>query len=70
MEGQGFSMKRIAILLIMIAGLYIVFNQLLQFDGFAFGGSKEGRSALSKSIDTLRNKCGWRSNHDYSRRPK
>ena len=53
MEGQGFSMKRIVILLLIITGLYIVFNQLFQFDGFAFGGSKEGRSALSKTIDTL-----------------
>lgn len=46
-------MKRIVILLLIITGLYIVFNQSFQFDGFAFGGSKDGRAALSKSIETI-----------------
>lgn len=46
-------MKRIVILLLIITGLYIVFNQSFQFDGFAFEGSKDGRAALSKTIDTI-----------------
>jgi lia operon protein LiaG len=46
-------MKRIVILLLIITGLYIVFNQTFQFDGFAFGGSKNGRATLSKTIDTI-----------------
>jgi lia operon protein LiaG len=46
-------MKRIVILLLIITGLYIVFNQTFQFDGFAFGGSKNGRATLSKTIDSI-----------------
>lgn len=46
-------MKRIVILLLIITGLYIVFNQSFQFDGFAFGGNKDGRAALSKTIETI-----------------
>jgi lia operon protein LiaG len=46
-------MKRIVILLLIITGLYIVFNQSFQLDGFAFGGSKDGRAALSKTIETI-----------------
>lgn len=41
------------ILLLIITGLYIVFNQSVQFDGFTVGGSKEGRATLSKTIDTI-----------------
>jgi lia operon protein LiaG len=46
-------MKRIVILLLIITGLYIVFNQSFQFDGFGFGGNKEGRAALSNDIETI-----------------
>jgi len=46
-------MKRIVILLLIITGLYIVFNQSFQFDGFAIGGGKEGRAALSKNIEII-----------------
>jgi lia operon protein LiaG len=46
-------MKRIVILLLIITGLYIVFNQSFQFDGFAFGGNKDGRTALSNDIETI-----------------
>lgn len=46
-------MKRIVILLLIITGLYIVFNQSFQFDGFAAGGSKEGRAALPNNIETI-----------------
>lgn len=46
-------MKRIVIYLVIITGLYIVFNQSFQFDGFAFGGSKEGRAALSNDIESI-----------------
>ncbi|WHZ03983.1 DUF4097 domain-containing protein [Neobacillus sp. YX16] len=46
-------MKRIVILLLIITGLYIVFNQSFQFDGFAFGGNKDGRAALSNDIETI-----------------
>ncbi|MDQ0973673.1 lia operon protein LiaG [Neobacillus niacini] len=46
-------MKRIVVLLLIITGLYFVFHQTFQFDGFAFGGSKDGRAALSKTIDTI-----------------
>jgi lia operon protein LiaG len=46
-------MKRIVILLLIITGLYIVFNQSFQFDGFAFGGSKDGRAAISNDIESI-----------------
>ncbi|MBY0148427.1 DUF4097 family beta strand repeat-containing protein [Neobacillus niacini] len=46
-------MKRIVILLLIITGLYIVFNQSFQFDGFAAGGSKDGRAPLSNNIETI-----------------
>jgi lia operon protein LiaG len=46
-------MKRIVILLLIITGLYIVFNQSFQFDGFAVGGSKDGRAALSNDIESI-----------------
>lgn len=46
-------MKRIVILLVIITGLYIVFNQSFQFDGFAVGGSKDGRATLSNKIETI-----------------
>ncbi|MFP7298905.1 DUF4097 domain-containing protein [Neobacillus niacini] len=41
------------ILLLIITGLYIVFNQSFQLNGFAFGGSKDGRAAVSKTIKTI-----------------
>lgn len=46
-------MKRIVILLVIITGLYIVFNQSLQFEGFTFGGSKDGSAELSNKIETI-----------------
>ncbi|MEH7247280.1 DUF4097 domain-containing protein [Neobacillus niacini] len=46
-------MKRIVILLLIITGLYIVFNESFQFDGFMSGGSKEGRATVSQKIDTI-----------------
>ncbi|MCM3693735.1 LiaG family protein [Neobacillus niacini] len=46
-------MKRIVILLLIITGLYILFNQSFQFDGFAFGSNKDGRASLSKTIETI-----------------
>lgn len=46
-------MKRIVVLLLIITGFYIVFNQSFQFDGFAFGGSKDGSAAISDDIDTI-----------------
>ncbi|NYE08109.1 lia operon protein LiaG [Bacillus niacini] len=46
-------MKRIVIFLLIITGLYIVLNHTFQFDGFVFGGSKNGRATLSKTIDTI-----------------
>ncbi|MEH7251540.1 DUF4097 domain-containing protein [Neobacillus niacini] len=46
-------MKKIVILLLIITGLYIVFNQSVQLDGFTLGGSKEGSATLSKKIDTI-----------------
>ncbi|WP_335569053.1 LiaG family protein [Neobacillus vireti] len=46
-------MKRIVVLLLIITGLYIVFYQSFQFNGFAFGGSKDGRAELSKTIDSI-----------------
>jgi lia operon protein LiaG len=51
-------MKRIVIFLLIITGLYIVFNQTFQFDGFVFGGSKNGRATLSKTIDTIEINAG------------
>lgn len=41
------------ILLLIITGLYILFNQSFQFDGFAFGSNKDGRASLSKTIETI-----------------
>lgn len=46
-------MKRIVILLVIITGLYIVFHQSLQFEGFAFGGRKDGSAELSNKIETI-----------------
>lgn len=46
-------MKRIVILLLIITGLYIVFNQSFQFDGFAVGASKDGRSVISNDIESI-----------------
>lgn len=46
-------MKRIVILLLIITGLFIVFNQSFQFDGFAVGGNKDGRAAISNNIETI-----------------
>lgn len=46
-------MKRIVILLLIITGLYIVFNQSFQFDGFAVDASKDGRSAISNDIESI-----------------
>lgn len=46
-------MKRIVILLLVITGLYIVFNQSFQLDGMAFAGSKDERTAITNNIDTI-----------------
>ncbi|WP_419954262.1 DUF4097 domain-containing protein [Neobacillus niacini] len=46
-------MKRIVITLLIITGLYIVFNQSFQFDGFAFGGNKDRSAELSNKIDAI-----------------
>jgi lia operon protein LiaG len=52
-ERAGIYMTRIVILLLIITGLYIVFNQSFQFDGFAVSGSKDGRVAISNNIETI-----------------
>jgi lia operon protein LiaG len=46
-------MKRIVVLLLIITGLYIVFNQFFQFDSFAIGGNKDGRATITNNIDTI-----------------
>lgn len=51
-------MKRIVILLLIITGLYIVFNQTFQFDGFAFAGSKDESAAVSTNTDTIEIEVG------------
>ncbi|WP_342429749.1 DUF4097 domain-containing protein [Neobacillus sp. FSL H8-0543] len=46
-------MKRIVILLLVITGFYIVFNQSFSFDGFAFSGSKDESAKISNNIDVI-----------------
>nr|WP_263323337.1 DUF4097 domain-containing protein [Neobacillus sp. Marseille-Q6967] len=47
-------MKRIVILLLVITGLYIVFNQAFQLEGFAFAGSKDGSAQVTNHTDTIK----------------
>lgn len=47
-------MKRIVILLLVITGLYIVFNQTFQLDGFAFAGGKDGSARVTNHTDTIK----------------
>ncbi|WML38311.1 DUF4097 family beta strand repeat-containing protein [Neobacillus sp. OS1-2] len=49
-------MKRILILLLVITGLYIVFNQAQRFDVFGAGseGNKDGQAAISNDIQTIK----------------
>ncbi|MFK9091015.1 DUF4097 family beta strand repeat-containing protein [Bacillus salipaludis] len=49
-------MKRILILLLVIAGLYIAFNQAYRFDLFGTGseGNKDGQAAISNDIKVIK----------------
>jgi lia operon protein LiaG len=51
-------MKRIVILLLIITGLYIIFNQSFHFGGFAFAGSKDESAAVSNRTDTIKIEVG------------
>ncbi len=57
-EKEGINMKRIVILLLVITGLYIVFNQSIRFDGFAFSGSKDESAKISNNIDVIKVNVG------------
>jgi lia operon protein LiaG len=46
-------MKRIVILLLVITGLYIIFNQTFHFEGFAFAGNKDGKADITNNINTI-----------------
>ncbi|OLS40647.1 DUF4097 domain-containing protein [Bacillus sp. MRMR6] len=46
-------MKRIFILLLVITGLYIVFNFSFSFDGLAFNGNKEGSTSITNRTDKI-----------------
>ncbi|MDR6999983.1 DUF4097 family beta strand repeat-containing protein [Neobacillus niacini] len=46
-------MKRIVILLLIITGLYIIFQQSLRFDWF-LAGNREGKAAISSDIHVIK----------------
>jgi lia operon protein LiaG len=46
-------MKRIVILLLVITGLYIIFNQTFHFEGFAFAGNKDEKAEVTNNINTI-----------------
>ncbi|MEW9050837.1 MAG: DUF4097 domain-containing protein [Neobacillus sp.] len=47
-------MKRIFVLLLVITGLYIVFNFSFSFDGFAFAGNKEGSASITNHTNQIK----------------
>jgi lia operon protein LiaG len=57
-EKEGIKMKRIVILLLVITGLYIVFNQSFSSDGFDFAGSKDESAKVSNSIEVIKVNVG------------
>ncbi|MDF2854825.1 MAG: hypothetical protein K0Q87_676 [Neobacillus sp.] len=57
-EKEGIKMKRIVIILLVITGLYIVFNQSFSFDGFAFAGSKDESAKVRNNIEVIKVNVG------------
>lgn len=57
MEGR-IPMKRIVVLLLIITGLYIIFNQSFHFGGFAYAGSKDESATVSNQTDTIKIEIG------------